>query len=92
MKCTGLLLLYLVLAPAGEDSPFLSFIGYAEEALASEDFDRARRMIDRAAERDPRSIEVWALRAQWAEAVEDKDELVFALHRLRSGVNTGNPF
>lgn len=45
------------------------------------DLDRARRQIQRALERDSRSLAAWDLRARWAEAAEDRDELVHSLHR-----------
>ncbi len=38
-------------------------------------------MIDRAAERDPKSIKVWELWAGWAELAGDNDELAYALHQ-----------
>jgi len=53
----------------------------AREALDAKKFDEARIQIDRALERDPGSDEAWRLRADWAEAVGDRDELVYALHR-----------
>ena len=37
-----------------------------EEALNSQDYEKARRMIDRAVERDPKSLKVWEL---WDRAV-----------------------
>ena len=53
----------------------------AERALESGDHEGARESIQRALERDRRSIEAWDLRARWAKAIEDRDELVWSLHK-----------
>ena len=53
----------------------------ARDALAAEQLDKAREMIQKALERDPKSPRAWALRAEWAEAIRDQDEQVFALHK-----------
>lgn len=62
-------------------SPFAEALERAESFLDAEDFDEARKWIDRAAERDRNSLEMWGLRVRWAEAVNDRDEIVYALHR-----------
>jgi|GEM_PF-629998 len=80
----NLVLLAFLLLPFGsvdEESPFAEAIAAAEEALQYEDFEEARHQIDRAAERDPKSLQVWELRMRWASAVDDRDELVYALHQ-----------
>ncbi|MEM7306412.1 MAG: family 16 glycoside hydrolase [Planctomycetota bacterium] len=73
----------LLVSPAAvEDaSPFARALGLAERALADGNLERAREEIRRAQERDPRSVPAWSLRARWAEAAGDRDELVYALHR-----------
>ena len=69
-------------APAAQDSsPFERALKLAETALDQGDLVRARAEIQRAQERDPRSVRAWSLRARWAQAVEDRDELVYARHR-----------
>ncbi len=53
----------------------------AEEAIDKGEHDVALFQIDRALERDPKSPVAWGLRAEWAEAIGDTDELVYALHK-----------
>ncbi|QDU68688.1 hypothetical protein [Engelhardtia mirabilis] len=53
----------------------------AESLLELGDLDRARAQIERALERDARSLRAWDLRARWAEVAEDRDDLVHTLHR-----------
>lgn len=53
----------------------------AETAIENGDHDIALVQITRALERDPKSPEAWGIRASWAEAIEDTDELVYALHK-----------
>ncbi len=78
-----LALLCLLFAPPAEKeiSPFEQALTKAEKTLADGDLDAARLEIERATERDPSSRAGWALKARWAEAAGDRDELVFALHR-----------
>jgi len=81
-----ILLSYLLLllpcpADAEELSPFQESIKRAEEALADEDWDEARLMIDSAAERDPNSRRMWELRTKWAIGIDDLDEQVYCLHQ-----------
>ncbi|HKE00335.1 MAG TPA: family 16 glycoside hydrolase, partial [Planctomycetota bacterium] len=76
-----LLALLLPLLAQDGPSPFAKSIAAAEADLAAGKNAEAREAIERALERDPRSREAWALRARWAEAVGDKDELVHALHQ-----------
>jgi tetratricopeptide (TPR) repeat protein len=80
----NLMLLLCLLLPAGADgdSPFEESLQAAEQSLASGAVDTARHYIDRALERDPRSIAAWDLRVRWAETVGDRDELVYSLHKL----------
>ncbi len=82
----------LPLCPVQEESPFSEALAAADEALKSEDFEEARHQIDRAAERDPKSILVWDLWMRWAGAVGDRDELVYALHqKLRLSIAQKKP-
>jgi tetratricopeptide (TPR) repeat protein len=72
----------LLAAPARAQTPgFERAVQRAERALEEGRLDEAREEIRRAQERDPRSTRAWELRARWAEAAEDRDELVYALHR-----------
>jgi len=87
-----LLLLPLATVPLGASDPVSSqfdvALHRASAALEKGELDVARLQIDRALERDPKSPEAWSMRARWAEAAGDTDELVYALHkeyRLRVG-------
>ena len=51
-------------------------------ALEFEDFEESGKLLNRALERDPKSLKAWELRARLAEVMEDEDELIYALHRL----------
>ncbi len=83
MKLSLLVLAGAVLLPPAQDtSPFDHALRSAASALERDETTRARPWIQRALERDPRSLEAWDLRAQWAAAAEDDDELVYALHRM----------
>lgn len=73
--------LCLALAPREETSGFQNAVRGAETALARQDVDGARRWIERALERDPKSIQAWELRARAAELAADRDEQVYSLHR-----------
>jgi tetratricopeptide (TPR) repeat protein len=64
--------------PGGE---FKQALLSAQRALDSGELDRGREWIERALERDPRSVEAWKLRARWAREKKDPDELVYALHQ-----------
>jgi len=68
-------------SPAPETTGFRRAIQSAEKALGEGRPGEARNSIQRALERDPKSIEAWRLRARWAETVDDGDELVYCLHR-----------
>jgi tetratricopeptide (TPR) repeat protein len=68
-------------APAPESAGFARAVALAERALDQGDLDTARAQVQRALERDPKSIQAWELRGRWAEATSDRDELVYALHR-----------
>jgi Tfp pilus assembly protein PilF len=76
--------LALTLAPRAQEAPATPFaraLAAAEKALAEKDLPRALAEVQRAQERDPRSVAAWDLRARWAEAAGERDELVYALHR-----------
>lgn len=70
----------LTAAPA-QDSPFDRAVRGAEASLQLKDYNQARAAIQRALERDPKSPKAWDLRARWAAAVNDRDELTYALHQ-----------
>ena len=81
---TGLLWFGLTVGtvlPTTTESSFERILARAERALSEGDLMRARREVIRALERDPKSLEAWALRIRWAEASEDQDEFVYALHK-----------
>jgi len=83
MKAFAPLLLLPLLVPGGPDAtPLARALRSAEEALAQNRPDEAHAHLQRAFERDPGSRQAWALRARWAEAGGNRDELAFALHRL----------
>jgi len=91
LAACALLALALTGAPQ-EVTPFTEALRGAASALEAKDLARARHMVDRALERDPRSVEAWALRARWAEASGEKDELAYSLHReLRLAIAQGYP-
>jgi hypothetical protein len=77
-----LLVILVVFAQSGErvSSQFETALYRAEKALAEKELEVARFQIDRALERDAKSPRAWELRASWAEAVGDRDELVYSLH------------
>ncbi|MFT5153007.1 MAG: tetratricopeptide (TPR) repeat protein, partial [Planctomycetota bacterium] len=52
-----------------------------ERSLESKDYDGARRLIERALERDRRATAAWDLRARWAAATENLDEQIYSLHK-----------
>ena len=59
---------------------FQQAMNSAQHALDSKDLEHAREWIERALERDPRSVEAWRLRARWAREKGEPDELIYALH------------
>ena len=67
--------------PLPESTGFARAMALAERALTEGSLDAARDHIRRAQERDPKSVAAWDLRARWAEATGERDELVYALHR-----------
>lgn len=67
-------------ASKGATSAFTTALEGAERAIASGDNDKAHALVIRALERDARSLRAWAVRAKWAAAAKDQDELVYALH------------
>lgn len=66
--------------PTRESSSFTHALEGARRALELNELDRARALIQRALERDAKSTAAWDLRATWAEAAKDRDELVYSLH------------
>ena len=66
---------------SGQGSIFEFSLRSAADALDEGKLDDAAVHIRRALERDPKSPDAWALRARWAEAISDRDELVYALHK-----------
>ncbi|MEW6742709.1 MAG: tetratricopeptide repeat protein [Planctomycetota bacterium] len=78
-----MLALCLTLSALTQKSPFEEALENARTALAAGNLDAARHAIDRAIERDPKSREVWELRARWTEASGDRDELIYSLHVVR---------
>lgn len=79
-RILGLFLALLALATR-VDSPFERAISSAERALTSGDLDQARAHLQRALERDSKSVRAWGARARWAEAAGQRDDLIFSLHR-----------
>lgn len=76
-------LLLAFLAPVEEPvSPFDALIQAAENALDAKSLKKAHQKIMEATERDPNARELWALKVRWAKAARDRDEQVYALHRL----------
>jgi tetratricopeptide (TPR) repeat protein len=71
---------------AGADS----LLQRAERRLANGQLDKAREGIERALERDRKSIAAWDLRARWAAAADDADDRLWSLHqKLRLSVAQG---
>src|SRR5262245_45048344 len=80
--CAGLVFgLLLLTAPSADALDVPSALAQAEAAIASGKPAEALPWIDRALERDPRSLAAWDLRARWAEAANDRDELAYARFR-----------
>jgi tetratricopeptide (TPR) repeat protein len=73
----------LLLASRTEEVPtaYSQALRAAAQSLDAGDHAKARHLIERAIERGAQSPEIWALRARWAEAVGNRDELVWSLHR-----------
>ncbi len=69
-------------ALGADESPFQRALSSGADALERGEPLRARAWIQRALERDPRSIAAWDLHARWAQTAEDEDELVYALHKM----------
>lgn len=67
-------------ASAQATSAFTTALDGAERAIAAGDNDKAHALVIRALERDAKSTRAWAVRAKWAAAAKDQDELVYALH------------
>ncbi len=68
---------------ADATSPFHLALRAAERAVESGGGQEAMKQVFRALERDPKSVPAWVLRADAAEVMEDRDELVYALHVAR---------
>ena len=60
------LLFLLLLLPAEDTSPFLEALAGAEMALEFEDFEESGKLLNRALERDPKSLKAWELKARLA--------------------------
>ncbi len=80
MTALWTLVLLAAVWPNDDLTPFEVAVRDARAALEADELDEAHRLIFRALERDPKSIEVWGLRARWAEASQDRDDLVYSLH------------
>jgi len=68
-------------APRAEVSAFELALTSAERSLDIGELDKARALVQRALERDAKAPRAWAVRARWAEAAGERDELVYALHK-----------
>ncbi len=72
---------------AAQDEPPTATLAAAqrnvERALEQGNLDGAAAQVQRALERDVKSIRNWELRAMWAEAADNRDELIWSLHRQR---------
>lgn len=64
----------------GVPARFAEALSIAEKSLDAGDLSLAIQSIERALERDPQAPAAWALRARWAEAAGDRDDLVYSLH------------
>jgi hypothetical protein len=96
MKTTIALSVGLALfATAGveeEVTPFSAALHGAEAAIESGDLIKAKSLVNRALERDAKSVDAWATRARWAEAKGEADELAYSLHQeLRLAIAQGFP-
>ncbi len=70
-----------------EVSAFTLALDAAERSLDAKQLPKAREWIQRALERDAKSTRAWALRARWAEAMADRDDLVYSIYtQLRLAV------
>jgi tetratricopeptide (TPR) repeat protein len=78
----ALLALLLGAGTAPESSGFAKAVAAAEAALQKGDLATARAQVERALERDPKSVRAWELRVHWAELANEPDEAVYALHRV----------
>ncbi|MCE9595392.1 MAG: hypothetical protein K8S98_14490 [Planctomycetes bacterium] len=82
MRFTWLVSLVLVaFARLEGTSGFVTALHNAEVALEQKDLENARRWLERALERDPKSVQAWDLRARLAESGNDRDEQIWSLHR-----------
>jgi len=78
--------LLLVLAPvfAGEkreESALDYALRTAEASLAKNDHSSGNLWVERALERDPKSVKAWDLKSRYALALDDQDGQVYALHQ-----------
>lgn len=82
MTLRTLLLTLALAAPLAhaENSIFDFSLQAAKDALAKADLATAEVHVARAIERDPKSPQAWALKAEWAGAKGDLDEQVHAMH------------
>jgi len=78
--------------PGGEESALDTALRNAEEFLGKQDAVNGRTWVDRALERDAKSIRAWDLLARCAELAGDEDGHVYALHQeLRLAVAQKRP-
>src|SRR5262245_13352701 len=78
--------------PAAQGSALAEALAYAQDALSRGKPAEGLAHVDRALERDAKSIEAWDLRARCEEALGDKDLQVHALHQeLRLAVGRKLP-
>ena len=69
-----------VSASGQELTPFQEALAAGRAAIAANDLEQARAQLVRALERDSRSQDAWALRADLAAASGDLDEQLYSLH------------
>ena len=79
--CVPLLLAPSLAAPPAQSGAFLRALSRAESALARNRLVEADEALRAAQERDPKSTEVWRLRAQLGKALKSPDLQAYALHR-----------
>ncbi len=92
LPCTLLLFAGALAQPSSEESAIAFALRSAEEALAKDDAAGSFVWIERALERDPKSVQAWDLRARYALAVEDGDGHVYSLHQaLRLAIAQKRP-
>ena len=92
MRHAAFLLAFFVSTSTVGDSPIESALKGAEALLEKKDPAAARALVDRALERDSKSLKAWELRARCAEALGEKDANLHGLHaELRLAVAQERP-